>query len=53
MRICKLCGQETPCCRCDIAQLEMAAKLIVNNEQWRKETRDMQAAEKIQNVTKS
>lgn len=43
--ICPLCSQETPMCRCDLAQVEMKAKLTANNDRWREETRQAIAQE--------
>lgn len=40
-RICRLCGQETPCCRCDYAQLQMAAEREVNFRKWVDEGRKL------------
>lgn len=41
--ICPICHKESPCCDCDIAWLEMVAKLEANFRAWRERGRREQA----------
>jgi hypothetical protein len=40
---CIICGATDECCEHDLAYLESVAKLQVNHERWREETRAEQA----------